>query len=88
MSYIGHPLIGDPVYGRKKHAYGFEGQALHAALLGFEHPATGKYVEFFAEPPRNSKTWSRGSAREMRGSMCKSMCKKQMLKIHNIFRKI
>jgi 23S rRNA pseudouridine1911/1915/1917 synthase len=55
MSYIGHPLIGDPVYGRKKHAYGFEGQALHAALLGFEHPATGKYVEFFAEPPREFK---------------------------------
>ncbi len=51
MSYIGHPLIGDTVYGRKKQKYGFEGQALHARLLGFIHPGTGKYVEFIAEPP-------------------------------------
>ena len=51
MSYIGHPLIGDTVYGRKKQKYGFEGQALHAMLLGFIHPGTGKYVEFSAEPP-------------------------------------
>ncbi len=51
MAYIGHPLIGDPVYGRKKQKYGFEGQALHARLLGFIHPGTGEYVQFEAEPP-------------------------------------
>jgi 23S rRNA pseudouridine1911/1915/1917 synthase len=51
MSYIGHPLIGDTVYGRKKQRYGIEGQALHARVLGFVHPGTGKYVEFEAEPP-------------------------------------
>jgi 23S rRNA pseudouridine1911/1915/1917 synthase len=39
------------VYGRKKQKYNIDGQALHAKLLGFEHPTTGKYIEFEAEPP-------------------------------------
>jgi 23S rRNA pseudouridine1911/1915/1917 synthase len=52
MSYIGHPLVGDTVYGRKKQKYNFEGQALHARLLGFVHPSTDKYMEFEAEPPQ------------------------------------
>ncbi|HOQ06822.1 MAG TPA: RluA family pseudouridine synthase [Clostridiales bacterium] len=52
MAYIGHPLVGDTVYGRKKQKYGFEGQALHAAVLGFTHPRTGEYVEFSADPPQ------------------------------------
>ena len=51
LSYIGHPLIGDPVYGRKKQQYDLNGQALHAKLLGFVHPGTGEYVEFEAPPP-------------------------------------
>lgn len=51
MAYIGHPLVGDAVYGGKKQKYDFEGQALHARLLGFVHPGTGEYVEFEAEPP-------------------------------------
>jgi 23S rRNA pseudouridine1911/1915/1917 synthase len=51
MSYIGHPLIGDTVYGKKKQIYGLEGQALHARLLGFVHPGTGEYMEFEADPP-------------------------------------
>jgi 23S rRNA pseudouridine1911/1915/1917 synthase len=51
MSYIGHPLVGDIVYGRKKQKYDFEGQALHAGTLGFIHPGTGEYVEYTAEPP-------------------------------------
>jgi len=45
MKYIGHPLAGDPVYGRNK-TIGLNGQALHAALLGFVHPRTGEYMEF------------------------------------------
>jgi len=53
MSYIGHPLVGDIVYGRKTQKYGFEGQALHARLLGFMHPDTGEYVEFVADPPQS-----------------------------------
>lgn len=52
LSFIGHPLAGDTVYGRKKQKSGFEGQALHARLLGFVHPVTGNYVEFEAKPPK------------------------------------
>jgi 23S rRNA pseudouridine1911/1915/1917 synthase len=52
LSYIGYPVIGDTVYGKKAKKYGFEGQALHARLLGFAHPSTGKYMEFTAGPPK------------------------------------
>lgn len=51
MSYIGHPLLGDEVYGRKTQKFKLQGQALHATVLGFEHPVTGKYVEFSSELP-------------------------------------
>ncbi|MDP4093696.1 MAG: RluA family pseudouridine synthase [Bacillota bacterium] len=51
MSYIGHPVVGDTVYGRKKQKYDLNGQALHAKLLGFEHPITGEYLEFESEIP-------------------------------------
>jgi 23S rRNA pseudouridine1911/1915/1917 synthase len=50
MKYIGYPLAGDPKYGLKK-TLDLGGQALHAALLGFEHPRTGKYMEFEAPMP-------------------------------------
>ncbi|HHW47427.1 MAG TPA: RluA family pseudouridine synthase [Clostridiaceae bacterium] len=51
MSFIGHPVVGDMVYGRKKQKFKIDGQALHAKLLGFEHPSTGKYVEFESKLP-------------------------------------
>lgn len=51
MSYIGHPLLGDEVYGNGKNKYGFEGQALHAKILGFIHPRTGEYMEFSSTLP-------------------------------------
>jgi len=51
MSYIGYPIIGDTVYGRKKDKYDLGGQALHAKLLGFVHPITNEYMEFEAELP-------------------------------------
>lgn len=51
MSYIGHPLVGDPVYGFKKQQFNLEGQLLHAYLLGFLHPVTKKYMEFQAPLP-------------------------------------
>lgn len=50
MKYIGHPLAGDPVYGRSK-TVDLQGQALHAAVLGFVHPASGEYMEFEAPLP-------------------------------------
>lgn len=46
MSYIGHPLVGDPVYGHKKQRFNLEGQMLHARVLGFIHPSTNEYMEF------------------------------------------
>ncbi|MBD1379955.1 RluA family pseudouridine synthase [Metabacillus arenae] len=51
MKYIGFPLAGDPKYGPKK-TISMDGQALHAAVLGFEHPRTGKYMEFEAQMPK------------------------------------
>ncbi|MCM3256442.1 RluA family pseudouridine synthase [Paenibacillus lautus] len=50
MKYIGHPLVGDPVYGKSK-GIKLNGQALHAAVLGFVHPSTGEYMEFSAPMP-------------------------------------
>lgn len=55
MSHIGHPIVGDPVYGFKKQKFKLDGQLLHARLLGFIHPVTEKYMEFTAEPPEDFK---------------------------------
>lgn len=52
MKFIGHPLVGDPVYGRSK-GLKMDGQALHAAVLGFKHPVTGEYMEFQADMPED-----------------------------------
>lgn len=51
MTYIGHPLLGDTVYGKKKQPFSLEGQVLHARVLGFIHPRTGEYMEFEAPLP-------------------------------------
>ncbi len=51
MSHIGHPLLGDPVYGPQKCPYNLNGQALHAQVLGFVHPSTNEYIEFSADLP-------------------------------------
>ncbi|WP_282941546.1 RluA family pseudouridine synthase [Paenibacillus sp. RC67] len=54
MKFIGHPLAGDPAYGpaRSQHVT-IEGQALHAAVLGFVHPRTGEHLQFEAELPED-----------------------------------
>jgi 23S rRNA pseudouridine1911/1915/1917 synthase len=52
MKYIGYPLVGDPKYGPKK-TLQIGGQALHAGLLGFNHPRTDKYIEFEAPLPED-----------------------------------
>ena len=52
MKYIGHPLVGDPLYGPRK-VIGKDGQFLHAALLGFKHPRTGEELVFEAPLPEN-----------------------------------
>jgi 23S rRNA pseudouridine1911/1915/1917 synthase len=58
MASIGHPLLGDPVYGRTKPAHralletlGFKRQALHAARLGFIHPVNSNALAFDSEMP-------------------------------------
>lgn len=52
MASLGHPLLGDAVYGPKKSPFSFlEGQTLHAMILGFIHPVTGEYVETCAPLP-------------------------------------
>lgn len=51
MTSIGHPLLGDEVYGARKTAFHLEGQTLHAYLLGFIHPTSGEYVEVTAPLP-------------------------------------
>lgn len=50
MKYIGFPLAGDPKYGPRK-TLPIDGQALHAAILGFHHPRTEEYLEFEAPLP-------------------------------------
>ena len=52
MSSIHHPIVGDDVYGPAKCPFsGLQGQTLHAQVLGFIHPRTGEYMEFFAPLP-------------------------------------
>lgn len=52
MKYLGHSLLGDEVYGAKTKDYDISGHLLHAQKLGFIHPRTKKYVEFFASLPK------------------------------------
>ena len=51
MTSIGHPLLGDGVYGNAKCPFKLEGQTLHAMTIGFIHPTTGEYVEYEAPLP-------------------------------------
>ena len=52
MASIGHPLLGDQVYGPAKQPFRLQGQTLHAGVLGFLHPRTGEYLEFSAPLPK------------------------------------
>lgn len=51
MASIGHPLLGDIVYGNPKNPYKLQGQTLHAMTIGFVHPTTGEYLEVSAPVP-------------------------------------
>ena len=57
MSHIGHPVLGDEIYGanrtpfEKKHAALLTGQCLHAAALTFRHPRSGEMLTLTAPPP-------------------------------------
>ena len=51
MSYIGHPIAGDDIYGPKKPVPGLNGQCLHARVIGFIHPRDGRYIEITSSLP-------------------------------------
>lgn len=55
LAHIGHPIIGDPVYGRKLKGIDFPRQALHAAKLKLIHPRTGREMEFQTDMPQDMK---------------------------------
>lgn len=55
MAYIGHPILGDTVYGHKKPELGQSSQCLHAGVLCFAHPRDGHPVMVFAELPQYFK---------------------------------
>lgn len=51
MASIGHPLLGDTLYSNRKCPFSLQGQTLHAMVIGFVHPRTGKYLEVSAPLP-------------------------------------
>lgn len=51
MSYLGYPVVGDPLYGPRKNQWGLNKQLLHASLLTIEHPATGEVMTFQSPLP-------------------------------------
>lgn len=51
MSYINHPVVGDPIYSNGKNEFGLKGQLLHAKEIGFKHPRSGEYMEFDTDLP-------------------------------------
>ena len=60
MASIGHPLLGDPLYGPKKPPYPVQGgQLLHAFRIGFVHPRSGEELLFEAPPEPRFLDWQR-----------------------------
>ncbi len=51
MKHMGHPVVGDDVYGSKTNKFLLNGQLLHSKSIGFVHPSTGEYMEFESELP-------------------------------------
>lgn len=51
MASIGHPLLGDTIYTKRRQPFATNGQTLHAYILGFIHPVTGEYIETTAPLP-------------------------------------
>ncbi|MDO5296505.1 MAG: RluA family pseudouridine synthase [bacterium] len=51
MTWLGYPLLGDLVYGKRSNPWNLNGQALHCYRLGFTHPRSGEFLEFTAGMP-------------------------------------
>ena len=70
MSAVGHPCVGDAVYGADPvlaERLGLDRQWLHAVRLGFEHPASGEWVEFFSDYPEDLARSLEGMRERVRG---------------------
>jgi len=53
LAFIGHPIVGDQLYGHRRQGLNINRQALHSHILGFVHPVSKKYMEFSAPLPRD-----------------------------------
>ncbi|MBE3036483.1 MAG: RluA family pseudouridine synthase [Candidatus Atribacteria bacterium] len=53
LAFIGHPIVGDQLYGQRKQGLNINRQALHSHILGFVHPSSKKYMEFSAPLPQD-----------------------------------
>lgn len=51
MTYIGHPVVGDPLYAPRRKTYGLVGQCLHSQSISFIHPRTGEKIFYTSELP-------------------------------------
>ncbi len=60
MAYIGHPVVGDPVYASRRKNYGLSGQALHSRAITFVHPRTGETMHFECDIPDYYKAVLKG----------------------------
>ena len=60
MAYIGHPVVGDPVYASRRKTYGLSGQALHSRAITFVHPRTGETMHFECDIPDYYKAVLKG----------------------------
>lgn len=56
LSHLGHPILGDNIYGAKTNSFGLVGQCLYAKTIGFIHPTTGEYMEFSSPLPEYFET--------------------------------
>jgi 23S rRNA pseudouridine1911/1915/1917 synthase len=66
LSALGHPLVGDPVYGKRSSSIAFPRQALHAGRLALVHPRTGKELDWQVEPPADMRELLEGLRRKER----------------------
>jgi 23S rRNA pseudouridine1911/1915/1917 synthase len=53
LAFIGHPIVGDRLYGHKRQGLNTSRQALHSHVLGFVHPLSKKYMEFSTPVPQD-----------------------------------
>jgi 23S rRNA pseudouridine1911/1915/1917 synthase len=60
LAHLGHPLVGDPLYGTLPTRLWFSRQALHARELALEHPSSGKHCAWAIEPPEDMQALLRG----------------------------